>query len=120
MSTKEPDDGRPAGDAGESPVPDEIWEKFVQDPESEIRATAPKEPSARARMVTARLLEQDARAAAQQGRRKRRFRKTTARRSTACLWRRAVATGRREEQRTGSASARRPVPWNCRDGTRQR
>ena len=73
MGTKEPDDGRPAKDGEGSSVPDEMWEKFVRDHESGIQATAPKEPSARARMVTARLREQDARAAAQQGGGTRRF-----------------------------------------------
>ncbi|MET8953615.1 hypothetical protein ACWEQN_29645 [Streptomyces sp. NPDC004129] len=75
MSTKEPDDGRPAGDAEKSSVPDEVWAKFVQDHEGEIRDTAPKEPSARARMVTARLREQEARAADRQSGGKKRFRK---------------------------------------------
>ncbi|MFE9439724.1 hypothetical protein ACFYO2_12035 [Streptomyces sp. NPDC006602] len=49
----------PAGES--SSVPDEVWEKFVQDSELEIRAAAPKEPSARARMVTERLRQQEAR-----------------------------------------------------------
>ncbi|MFF0126195.1 hypothetical protein ACFYTG_10785 [Streptomyces mirabilis] len=75
MGTKEPDESRPAGDVKKASVTDEGWEQFVRDQESEIRATAPKEPSARARMVTARLREQDARAADQQSSRKRRFRK---------------------------------------------
>ncbi|MFI6357568.1 hypothetical protein ACIBJF_34175 [Streptomyces sp. NPDC050743] len=75
MGTKEPDDGRPAGDAEGSPLSDEVWEKFLRDHESDIRADAPKEPSARARMVTARLREQGAQAAAQQGERRRRLRK---------------------------------------------
>ncbi|MFF3948538.1 hypothetical protein ACFYYN_27465 [Streptomyces sp. NPDC001902] len=44
-------------------VPDDVWERFVQDSEAEIRASAPKEPSARARMVTERLRQQDAEAA---------------------------------------------------------
>nr|WP_067271071.1 hypothetical protein [Streptomyces jeddahensis] len=42
-------------------MPDEVWEQFIRDTESEIRASAPKEPSARARMVTERLRQQDAR-----------------------------------------------------------
>ncbi|MFE0628236.1 hypothetical protein ACFW3D_14855 [Streptomyces sp. NPDC058864] len=44
-------------------VPDDVWDRFVQDSEAEIRASAPKEPSARARMVTERLRQQDAEAA---------------------------------------------------------
>ncbi|NUP14975.1 MAG: hypothetical protein HOZ81_02500 [Streptomyces sp.] len=42
-----------------SSISDEEWEKFVQDAERD-RASAPKEPSARARMVTERLRRQDA------------------------------------------------------------
>ncbi|MFC8200973.1 hypothetical protein ACFUTV_37095 [Streptomyces sp. NPDC057298] len=46
---------------GES-IPDEMWERFVQDSERDIRTSeAPKEPSARARMVTERLRQQEAR-----------------------------------------------------------
>ncbi|MFE4858249.1 hypothetical protein [Streptomyces sp. NPDC056670] len=41
--------------SGDEPVPDEVWERFIRDTELDIRATAPKEPSARARMVTDRL-----------------------------------------------------------------
>lgn len=51
------------GPGGQIPaaVPDDVWDKFLQDNEREIRTTAPKEPSARARRVTARLREQEAR-----------------------------------------------------------
>ncbi|WP_437034160.1 hypothetical protein [Streptomyces sp. enrichment culture] len=42
-----------------SSLPDEVWEKFVRDSERDIRASAPKEPSARARMVTGRLRAMD-------------------------------------------------------------
>ena len=38
-----------------------MWEKFLEDSERDIRSSAPKEPSARARMVTERLREQDSR-----------------------------------------------------------
>lgn len=48
-------------------VSDEEWARFVRDAES--GADAPKEPSARARMVTERLRAQDAEAARQGGRR---------------------------------------------------
>ncbi|OAH16249.1 hypothetical protein [Streptomyces jeddahensis] len=63
-------DKKPSGDSGSgseagaessSSLPDEVWEQFIRDTESEIRASAPKEPSARARMVTERLRQQDAR-----------------------------------------------------------
>ncbi|HEY3482006.1 MAG TPA: hypothetical protein VGL02_24180, partial [Streptomyces sp.] len=49
----------------EPSLPDDVWERFVQDSERDIRATAPKEPSARARMVTRRLREEEERAAAE-------------------------------------------------------
>jgi len=39
----------------DSSIPDEVWQKFVEDSERDIRGAAPKEPSARARMVTERL-----------------------------------------------------------------
>jgi hypothetical protein len=54
----------PGSDPGEelpSSIPDDVWEKFVRDSEADIRASAPKEPSARARMVTERLRQQEAR-----------------------------------------------------------
>lgn len=46
-----------------SAVSDADWAEFVKDTESRIRAQAPKEPSARARMVTERLRREDAAAA---------------------------------------------------------
>ncbi|MFI8302451.1 hypothetical protein ACIF80_03155 [Streptomyces sp. NPDC085927] len=42
-----------------SSLPDDVWDKFVEDSERDIRASAPKEPSARARMVTERLRAMD-------------------------------------------------------------
>ncbi|MFV8182171.1 MULTISPECIES: hypothetical protein [unclassified Streptomyces] len=51
----------------EDPISDEVWEKFVRDSESDIRASAPKEPSARARMVAGRLREQEARGESPEG-----------------------------------------------------
>ncbi|MEU9150789.1 hypothetical protein AB0D59_09615 [Streptomyces sp. NPDC048417] len=38
-----------------SSIPDEVWEQFIRDTERDIRKSAPKEPSARAREVTQRL-----------------------------------------------------------------
>lgn len=55
---------QPGGKSSEEPepsVPDDIWEQFTRDTERDIHASAPKEPSARARMVTERLRQQDAR-----------------------------------------------------------
>ncbi|MDQ1036655.1 hypothetical protein QFZ75_003071 [Streptomyces sp. V3I8] len=52
---------------GES-LPDDVWEQFVRDSERDIRTSgAPKEPSARARMVTERLRQQEARGELPQG-----------------------------------------------------
>jgi hypothetical protein len=45
----------------EPSLPDDVWEQFARDSERAIRASAPKEPSARARMVARRLREQDER-----------------------------------------------------------
>lgn len=61
-------DSSPAPE-GEPSFPDEVWDQFLQDTESEIRASAPKEPSARARLVARRLREEEARAAAESKRR---------------------------------------------------
>ncbi|MFE0172762.1 hypothetical protein ACFWZ2_10635 [Streptomyces sp. NPDC059002] len=47
-------------------IPDEVWERFEKDSERDIRSTAPKEPSARARMVAERLRRLDEEAARQQ------------------------------------------------------
>ncbi|WP_075017686.1 hypothetical protein [Actinacidiphila rubida] len=44
-------------------MPDDVWERFLTDSERDIRATAPREPSARARIVARRLREEDERAA---------------------------------------------------------
>ncbi|MFJ7964631.1 hypothetical protein [Streptomyces sp. NPDC096324] len=57
------------GESGEPTVPDDVWERFARDSERDIRASAPKEPSARARMVTERLRLQDEREAARNSRR---------------------------------------------------
>ncbi|MET9758434.1 hypothetical protein ABZ016_05165 [Streptomyces sp. NPDC006372] len=56
MSDKPSDD-----QSSDSEIPDDVWEQFTRDTERDIRASAPKEPSARARMVTERLRQQDAR-----------------------------------------------------------
>ncbi|MGA5132264.1 hypothetical protein ACPCTO_20910 [Streptomyces olivoreticuli] len=73
-------------------MPDEVWERFARDHEGAIRNSAPKEPSARARMVTERLrhAEESAAAAARRNG-KRRFK---------------GAKGRR-----GQVDPRRPEGW---------
>ncbi len=69
-----PDGADGAGGAnGGSSIPDEEWVRFLQDSERDIRGSAPKEPSARARMVTERLRQLDAEAEKRQGK-GRRFR----------------------------------------------
>ncbi|MGW2821719.1 hypothetical protein ACWC24_12020 [Streptomyces sp. NPDC001443] len=50
-----------AEDSGSSSISDDEWAKFVAESERGIPASAPKEPSARARMVTERLRQQEAR-----------------------------------------------------------
>ncbi|MFF3285964.1 hypothetical protein [Streptomyces sp. NPDC003023] len=52
----------------ESSIPDEEWARFQSESEGPARLAAPKEPSARARMVTERLRLADEEAARQQGR----------------------------------------------------
>lgn len=42
-------------------IPDDVWEQFARDTERDIHGSAPKEPSARAREVTERLRQQEAR-----------------------------------------------------------
>ncbi|WP_329272360.1 hypothetical protein [Streptomyces sp. NBC_01451] len=59
MSDNQPG-GKPAEEP-ESSVPDDIWEQFTRDTERDIKASAPKEPSARARAVSERLRRQEAR-----------------------------------------------------------
>ncbi|MYS18939.1 hypothetical protein GA0115240_102010 [Streptomyces sp. DvalAA-14] len=61
-------DSSPAPE-GEPSLPDEVWDQFLRDTESDIRASAPKEPSARARIVARRLREEEARLAEESRRR---------------------------------------------------
>ncbi|MFG2576118.1 hypothetical protein [Streptomyces sp. NPDC048481] len=70
MSDRSPEEhgsGAREGDGGASSpgaagsISDEEWAKFVQDSARGIPDSAPKEPSARARMVTERLRQQEAR-----------------------------------------------------------
>ncbi|WP_280878388.1 hypothetical protein [Streptomyces pseudovenezuelae] len=58
MSDRRSED--PAGDEPSSSIPDEVWEQFIRDSERDIRGSAPKEPSARARMVSERLKREGA------------------------------------------------------------
>ncbi|MEV0226386.1 hypothetical protein [Streptomyces sp. NPDC050704] len=65
MAEKPSEPSEPSGKAPDESggsIPDDVWERFVQDSERDIRTSeAPKEPSARARMVTERLRQQEAR-----------------------------------------------------------
>ena len=61
------------GDA-ENTIPDEVFDKLLADSESAIRASAPKEPSARARMVAERLRREDEASARSSGRKGRKTR----------------------------------------------
>lgn len=95
-----------------SSLPDDVWEKFVQDSERDIRASAPKEPSARARMVTERLRAMDeaqAAGAGAGGRRSRWGRKRTPPQPAQPEgWR----TGPAWQEMNGRASRRRRV-WSA-------
>lgn len=76
-------------------MPDAVWEKFVQDSEREIPASAPKEPSARARMVTERLRKTDEKAAPPSGKGGKAGRR----------W------GRKSDERPAPAPAWQPEGW---------
>ncbi|MGN5632427.1 hypothetical protein [Streptomyces sp. AC154] len=102
MSTVPPSehpDERP-GD-GTSSIPDEQWDAFLRGLEEGGARDEPKEPSARARMVTRRLREQEAAAA---GGRRRWWRKRTPEPSLPPGWRTGPAwqemNGRRSRFRT--------------------
>ncbi|WP_313905522.1 hypothetical protein [Streptomyces sp. SLBN-134] len=91
-------------------LPDDVWEKFVQDSERDIRASAPKEPSARARMVTERLRAMDEAQAARAGGGKRRWggKRPPVRPARPEGWR----TGPAWQERDGRTSRRRKV-WSA-------
>lgn len=55
MTAQSPDAGGPPDEPdGAPPVPDDVWQRFLTDTEHAIRATAPREPSARRRSSGAR------------------------------------------------------------------
>ncbi|MCX4988996.1 hypothetical protein [Streptomyces sp. NBC_00568] len=83
VSDKQPEE------TGEPAVPDDVWERFARDSERDIRDSAPKEPSARARMVTERLRQRDAQEAERASRRK--------------AWKGTQRTAQPEGWRTGPA-----------------
>ncbi|WP_371645548.1 hypothetical protein [Streptomyces mirabilis] len=67
MSDKQPEGAGESGEFKQPSVPDDVWERFARDTERDIRSSAPKEPSARARMVTERLRQKDAKGAQPEG-----------------------------------------------------
>ncbi|WP_206317240.1 hypothetical protein [Streptomyces composti] len=89
-----------------SAIPDDVWEKFARDSERDIRASAPREPSARARMVTERLRAMDEQRAREGANRRRRWgRRRTARPAEPEGWRTGppilhAVEGRRSRRRT--------------------
>ncbi|MFE1292589.1 hypothetical protein [Streptomyces sp. NPDC058751] len=85
-------------ESGESAIPDDVWERFAHDSERDIRTSAPKEPSARARMVTERLRLQDEREAANAARRG--FRKQPRQAARPDGWRTSPARWEAEERAT--------------------
>ncbi|MBJ6634306.1 hypothetical protein [Streptomyces sp. I5] len=104
MAEKPSEEPRPESAA----PPDDAWEQFLRDSEAGVPASAPKEPSARARMVTERLRALDEAQAAAAGRKGRRFGRS-----------RPVAPARPEGWRTGPAwretdgrASRRRTVWS--------
>ncbi|MFD0335360.1 hypothetical protein ACFQZ0_22995 [Streptomyces erythrogriseus] len=104
MAEKPSEEPRPESAA----PPDDAWEQFLRDSEAGVPASAPKEPSARARMVTERLRALDEAHAAAAGRKGRRFGRS-----------RPVAPARPEGWRTGPAwremdgrASRRRTVWS--------
>lgn len=111
----------PDGIPGQMPeqMPDDVWERFERDSLRDIRTSAPKEPSARARMVAERLRRLDEEAARQQAAdsralgRRRRKRKAARGEGAAGAWRpdewRAAPTG---PPRRGARSERSRRVWS--------
>ncbi|MFC8369374.1 hypothetical protein ACFUIT_15560 [Streptomyces sp. NPDC057239] len=91
-----------------SSLPDDVWEKFVQDSERDIRASAPKEPSARARMVTERLRAMDEAQAEAAGKRRWNGKRRPAQPTRPEGWRTGPAL-----QETGGRSSRRRRVWSA-------
>ncbi|WP_206302790.1 hypothetical protein [Streptomyces sp. WAC 01529] len=94
-------------------IPEEVWERFEKDSERDIRSSAPKEPSARARMVAERLRRLDEEAAREQVRQAGRLRRRRARRDAESVrWRpddwRSAPLGPRRDAR----SERRRRMWS--------
>lgn len=80
---------------------DDVWEQFERDSLRDIRSSAPKEPSARARMVAERLRRLDEEAARQQAA------------EAGMLSRRRRKRKAAEEGASASAGAWRPDEWRA-------
>lgn len=104
-------DERPDGIPDETAeITDDVWERFERDSLRDIRSSAPKEPSARARMVAERLRRLDEEAARQKAAdsralgRRRRKRRAARGEGAAGAWRpdewRAAPTGPRRSARS--------------------
>lgn len=95
---------------GTAEITDDVWERFERDSLRDIRSSAPKEPSARARMVAERLRRLDEEAARQKAAdsralgRRRRKRRAARGEGAAGAWRpdewRAAPTGPRRSARS--------------------
>ncbi|GAA1423957.1 hypothetical protein GCM10009601_27990 [Streptomyces thermospinosisporus] len=93
-----------------SAIPDDVWEKFAQDSERDIRASAPREPSARARMVTERLRAMDEQRAREGAKGRRRWgRRKPARPAEPEGWRTGPPTW---HDLDGGRSSRRRTVWS--------
>ncbi|MFG2649996.1 hypothetical protein [Streptomyces sp. NPDC048436] len=114
-----PGEGSNGGsDEASDAFPDDVWERFERDSLRDIRTSAPKEPSARARMVAERLRRLDEEAARQQAAeagllsRRRRKRKAAEEGASAGAWRpdewRAAPSG----PRRGGRSERGRRVWS--------
>ncbi|MFF5606519.1 hypothetical protein ACFY65_09010 [Streptomyces cellulosae] len=104
MPKKPSEESRPASAA----PTDDVWEQFLRESEAGVPASAPKEPSARARMVTERLRAMDDARAAAAGRKGRRFGK---RKPVAPAQPEGWRTGPAWQEMNGRASRRRTV-WS--------
>ncbi|MFI1957657.1 hypothetical protein ACH46L_17865 [Streptomyces althioticus] len=87
---------------------DDVWERFLRESATGVPSAAPKEPSARARMVTERLRAMDEAQAAAAGRKGRRFGK---RKPAAPAVPEGWRTGPARQEMDGRASRRRTV-WS--------
>ncbi|MFF7639872.1 hypothetical protein [Streptomyces canus] len=60
MATQDGGSGRPDDRDDTAPIPDAVWQRFLEDTERAIHESAPKEPSARERVARAGIQPLDA------------------------------------------------------------